>query len=413
MKLKIFLSVLFLSFFFISCNNDEEYETVSVAKPETMSLIDFRASVKIELPTEIIESGKIFVYNNLVLVGDVHQGIHIIDNSNTKNPQKIAFIKILGNRDMGIKGNYLYADSYMDLLVFDLSDINNIKQIARLEDVLQTIMLAPAIDHVYVDYENFDGNGVIIGWNITQETRRIGEGIQENIGIFFNNIATATSSESTTGQGGSLARFKIVNDYLYAVDSHNINIFHINNLESPKVLDAIYAGFDIETIFNRGNHLFLGSMRGMYIYNIDSPATPIFVSEFQHGTACDPVVVDKNYAYITLRAGNNCGALDSSLEIVDITNIGTPVLVKSYEMDNPYGLGIKDDLLFICDGTLGLKVYNKLNVEEITLLNHFKNINTYDVIPLDKNLLMIGDNILYQYSYTDNNITLLSEFSLN
>lgn len=72
-----------------------------------MSLIDFRASVKIELPTEIIESGKIFVYNNLVLVGDVHQGIHIIDNSNTKNPQKIAFIKILGNRDMGIKGNYL------------------------------------------------------------------------------------------------------------------------------------------------------------------------------------------------------------------------------------------------------------------------------------------------------------------
>ena len=69
----------------------------------------------------------------------------------------------------------------MDLLVFDLSDINNIKQIARLEDVLQTIMLAPAIDNVYVDYENFDGNGVIIGWNITQETRRIGEGIQENI----------------------------------------------------------------------------------------------------------------------------------------------------------------------------------------------------------------------------------------
>lgn len=378
-----------------------------------MSLIDFRASVKIELPTEIIESGKIFVYNNLVLVGDVHQGIHIIDNSNTKNPQKIAFIKILGNRDMEIKGNYLYADSYMDLLVFDLSDINNIKQIARLEDVLQTIMLAPAIDNVYVDYENFDGNGVIIGWNITQETRRIGEGIQENIGIFFNDIAVATSSESTTGQGGSLARFKIVNDYLYAVDSHNINIFHINNLESPKVLDAIYAGFDIETIFNRGNHLFLGSMRGMYIYNIDSPATPIFVSEFLHGTACDPVVVDENYAYITLRAGNNCGALDSSLEIVDITNIGTPVLVKSYEMDNPYGLGIKDDLLFICDGTAGLKVYNKLNVEEITLLNHFKNINTYDVIPLDKNLLMIGDNILYQYSYADNNITLLSEFSLN
>lgn len=178
-------------------------------------------------------------------------------------------------------------------------------------------------------------------------------------------------------------------------------------------MGSVYAGFDIETIFNRGNHLFLGSMRGMYIYDIASPATPQFVSEFQHGTACDPVVVDDNYAYITLRAGNTCGALDSSLQIVDITDLNNPELKKSYSMDGPYGLGIKDNLLFICDGSSGLKVYNKNDIENLELINHFKDINTYDVIPLDSHLLMIGEDILYQYNYVDQGINLLSQFSLN
>ena len=181
----------------------------------------------------------------------------------------------------------------------------------------------------------------------------------------------AAAAEST-GQGGSLARFKIVEDYLYAVDSHNINIFDISSLEAPQELNDVHAGFDIETIFNRGDQLFLGSMRGMYIYDISSPEAPQFIAEFQHGTACDPVVVDDNFAYITLRAGNFCGALESSLEIVDISDLYNLKLVKSYSMDNPYGLGIKNELLFICDDASGLKVYNKTDVENLELLSTFK-----------------------------------------
>jgi hypothetical protein len=114
-----------------------------------------------------------------------------------------------------------------------------------------------------------------------------------------------------------------------------------------------------------------------------------------------------------LRAGNLCGAIDSSLQIVDITDINNPELIKSYAMDNPYGLGVKNDLLFICDGNSGLKVYNKSNVEELQLVDYFENINTYDVIPLEDHLLMIGEDVLYQYSYTDEGMSLLSQFSLN
>jgi len=414
MKTKIIIILTLACFSLVSCiNNYDEYLTVKVAKPEYMTLDALRSSVEISPPIPINNSGKIYAYNDLVLVNDTDKGIHIIDNSNPENPQKIACIKIKANKDMEIKGDYLYADSLMDLVVFDISDIHNIKEVSRLKDVFPSYITLPFFEDLIVDYgeQGYNPNEIIVHWNISEERRRVEEIQYMNTG-FLDGVAMA-SSEASTGQGGSLARFKIVNDILYAVDSHNINIFNINNLESPEELGDIYAGFDIETIFNRNEYLFLGSMRGMYIYDITLPATPQFVSEFQHGTACDPVVVDDQYAYITLRAGNSCGALDSSLQIVDITDVYNPELKKSYSMDNPYGLGIKDNLLFICDGTSGFKVYNKTDIENLELLDHFKDINTFDVIPLEERLLMIGENELFQYEYSDNGLDLLSRFSLN
>ena len=414
MKSKLFLILIAACFTFISCDNkDGEYITVKVATPEYMTLEALRSSVEITSPIPIVESGKIYVYNDMVLVNDVDKGIHIIDNSNPENPQKVACIKIKANKDMEIKGDYLYADSLMDLVVFDISDLNNIKEVTRLKDVFPAYVVLPFVEDMVIDYgeQGPYSDQIIVSWNITEERRRIEEVNDLNI-RFMNDVALAESN-AAVGQGGSLARFKIVDDILYAVDSHNINLFDIKNLESPEVLGNVYAGFDIETIFNRNNHLFLGSMSGMYIYDISSPASPQFVSEFQHGTACDPVVVDDQYAYITLRAGNFCGAIDSSLLIVDISDLYNPELIKSYSMDNPYGLGIKEDLLFICDGTSGLKVYNKIDVEELEMIDHFKDINTYDVIPLDERLLMIGDNELFQYNYAESGLDLISKFSLN
>ena len=416
MKTKQLFLIAITFIFMISCNKNDEFETVNVAKAEFMSLEAFRASVDIIAPTPIIESGKIYAYNNLVLVNDIDNGIHIIDNTNPENPVKVAFIKIKATKDMEIKGNYLYADSLMDLLVFDISDINNIHEVARLKDVFPSYIPMPFIDNLVLDYgENGNQSGdIIVGWNITQEQRRIDDERNDYTtgGIVFNDFMALASTEST-GQGGSLARFKIVDDYLYAVDSHNINIFDITNLTSPRELQEVHAGFDIETIFNKDNLLFLGSMSGMYIFDIETPETPKFISEFQHGTACDPVVVDDTYAYITLRAGNFCGAFESSLEIVDISDVYNLQHVKSYTMDNPYGLGIKDNLLFICDGTSGLKVYNKTTIGDLELLNTFENITAFDVIPRQNQLLLIGDNTLFQYNYLDNGLSLLSEYHLN
>lgn len=399
---------------FVSCTDadDSKYAEYIVARPLKMSMSEFKNSVDIIAPVPMEESGKIYVYEDLIFVNDKYKGVHIIDNQNPKSPKKIGFIKIPGNVDISIKDDHLYADSITDLIVFDISDIDHIKVINRMENVLRDNVVFPFGADIFewqaIDYQN----EIVIGWETVVE-RRLKEDVQPPFsGQFELAFADASKSQSTTGQGGSLARFMIVNDYLYAVDSHSINVFNIQDLANPQDLEDVFAGFDIETIFNRGDQLFLGSMRGMYIYDISSPAKPTLISEFQHGTACDPVVVDGDYAYVTLRGGSMCGATESGLFIVDISDITNPVLAETYPMDGPYGLGIKDEKLFICDGASGLKVYDKTDIENLVPLNHFKDIDAFDVIPLENSLLMVGAEIIYQYEYLEDTIKLLSTLNL-
>ena len=413
MKKKFQFILMIVAIGISSCDNtdDSKYADYLVARPLKMSKAEFRNSVDIIAPIPLDESGKIYAYQNYIFVNDKYRGVHVIDNSDPAAPKKVSFIKIAGNVDISVKDNYLYADSITDLIVLDISNINDIKIVNRLENVLRDNVIWPAEADIY-EYDSIDyQNEILIGWELVTE-RRLIEEVNTRM-VDFALAEAANDAGGGVGQGGSLARFKIVNDYLYAVDSHSINVFEISDLENPKDLEDVYAGFDIETIFNRGEHLFLGSMRGMYIYDISSPATPSFISEFQHGTACDPVVVDGDYAYVTLRGGNNCGATESGLFIVDISDITMPTLAISYPMDEPYGLGIKDEKLFVCDGSSGLKVYDKTDIENLEPLNHFKDIVTFDVIPREDMLLMVGDEILYQYEYLENNISLKSTLNLN
>lgn len=413
MKKHLLLIFISVAIGLTSCEktDDSKYADYLVARPLTMTMEEFKNGVDVISPLPIEESGKIYAYQDYIFVNDKYRGVHVIDNSDPSSPKKVSFIKIAGNVDISVKDNYLYADSLTDLIVLDISDVNNIEIVNRLENVLYDNVVWPAEADIF-EYEGIDyASEVLVGWEVVSERRLI-----EEVNTRFEDLAlaeVANDAGSNVGQGGSLARFKIVNDYLYAVDSHNINIFEISDLENPRNLDDVYAGFDIETIFNRGEHLFLGSMRGMYIYDISSPASPTFVSEFQHGTACDPVVVDGDFAYVTLRGGNNCGATESGLFIVDISDISNPALAISYPMDGPYGLGIKDEKLFVCDGDSGLKIFDKTDIQNLETLNHFEDIVTFDVIPREDMLLMVGDDVLYQYEYLENGISLMSTLELN
>jgi hypothetical protein len=209
-----------------------------------------------------------------------------------------------------------------------------------------------------------------------------------------------------------MARFGLYDDYLYTVDESNLYLFDVSTENNPADIGKQNVGWSIETMFIYDGHMFFGTRNGMRIFSLEVPSVPKYVGEFNHITSCDPVVINNGYAYVTLRGGTACGSNVNRLDVLELSNNYTNNnLIASYPLHEPYGLGIDDQTLFICDGDAGLKIYDttdKLNIDSHKIAA-FPGINTFDVIPVNGNLFMIGNDGFYQYDYSDlQNITLLS-----
>ena len=151
-----------------SCQKDDTpSDYVNVAVPLLMSKEQFRNSVEIQSPKQVDQAGKIYAYNNYIFVNNQCKGVQIIDNTNPSSPSAMAYIKIPGNVDISIKDDYLYADSSTDLVVFDISDMNNIKIAARLKDVFSIYDYQIPEGAEYADFGNFNyENDIVVGWDI-------------------------------------------------------------------------------------------------------------------------------------------------------------------------------------------------------------------------------------------------------
>jgi hypothetical protein len=193
---------------------------------------------------------------------------------------------------------------------------------------------------------------------------------------------------------------------------HSLGIVDITNEATPKLDTSFFAGFDLQTIFPFEDKLFLGSAIGMFMFDVSDPVHPVSVGEFSHGRACDPVITDGHYAYVTLHAGDYCGGSANELDVIDVNDLKNSKLVKTYPLTKPTGLSKDGDLLFICDGT-DVKVYNAANPADLKLLQQITSKDPYDVISGDKKAMVVCPDGLYQYDYSDvGNIKQLSFFSI-
>jgi hypothetical protein len=392
----------------VSCKDKIE-EVYTVNEPVYLSYSDLRSSFKVAEGQDILQPGKIYFKDDYIFVNEYQKGIHVVDNANPADPQIVKFIEIPGNVDIAIREEILYADSYVDLLAIDISNMEDIKEVKRIENAFP--YMVPVCEDGVVE-EVDQRLGVVVSWKATQKTVEVGNGTaypeypvwREDM-LFFADYAASNgvSGKTNTGTGGSLARFTVFEDVLYTVDSYALRLFDVNAPENPTLLKEMYVGWNIETLFPYDNKLFLGSTTGMYIYSLADRYDPQFISLFRHASSCDPVVVSGKYAYVTLRAGNLCGDATSQLDVIDISDLQNPILLKEYPMQEPYGLGIDESLLFVCDGEAGLKIFDATDpmVIDQNRIAHYPDINAFDVIPLGGILMMIGTDGLYQYDYTD------------
>jgi hypothetical protein len=223
------------------------------------------------------------------------------------------------------------------------------------------------------------------------------------------------------GKGGSMARFCIVGDALFTVDNSNLKTFDISDPKNPVLYEdrTQDLGFGIETIFPMDSLLFIGSETGMHIYRVSNRLIPQYLSTTTHILSCDPVVAQGNYAYVTLNSGNiRCGRNTNVLQIYDIKDLKNPEFITEIAVGftSPLGLGIDGDKLFICDK--GLKVYDITDhtspvwVDDLHSAGVHDIRDSYDVIPINGDLILVASSGIYQLDYTGESLRLLSKIEI-
>ncbi|HEV7350038.1 hypothetical protein [Telluribacter sp.] len=115
------------------------------------------------LPARALKKpGKIYLLGSFLFINEMGAGVHIINNSDPKNPENLAFVSIPANYDIAVKGNWLYADNGTDLVVFDISNPREVRLARRIEKAIP-LNKYPPFQNTYFECVD-DTKGVVVSW---------------------------------------------------------------------------------------------------------------------------------------------------------------------------------------------------------------------------------------------------------
>jgi hypothetical protein len=123
-------------------------------------------TITVEPARATTHPGKVYAYGVYLFQIEQNEGIHIIDKSNPKTANKIAFLKVPMATEIAIKSGQLYTNNLNDLVVFDISTITAPKLVNRIKDAF------PAINQEYPPFSNtyFEcpdpSKGIVVGWEL-------------------------------------------------------------------------------------------------------------------------------------------------------------------------------------------------------------------------------------------------------
>lgn len=280
-------------------------------------------------PSELISPVNMSVYENRLLVSDRAAGVHVFDVTDPAAPAHVYTIPLSGNEGNAVVGDVLFANDYRSLKAFHLGSES------------------------YVEVASFERTEPWLP--------PFHEGVRRDNGFGCDCADEDTMSPRSSGSGStgsSYATFAVVGDYLYSIDRSTLVTISVADPLEPEEVGRTGIGWDVQTLHPAGDHLFMGGAAGMYIYGLDDPANPREIGRLVHARACDPVVVEGQTAYVTLRGVGVCGGARDVLLTVDISDPSKPALVSETGLTTPYGLAVESTLLYVSKGKNGFALFD-------------------------------------------------------
>ena len=424
-----YIVIMSIGFIFSGCEliNESEMADVAYLKPIYASVDELTMDISIDPPLDYAQSGKVITYGDYVFINSPNKGIHIVDNSDPVNPINKSFISLVGNLDMAIMDDYLYADMFSALVVLNISNIDEpiLMEDFTVEDVFyfDQYWNYPSWEELenyeydYLEYESLDlSQGIILDWEIEIKQEEV-----NGYGRFDSDIATLESDEimiddvgsANISTAGSMTRFLPIDRFLYTISFNELVLFEVTSSHQPLRWGKLDTETWAETLFKLNNILYVGSTNGMLMYDVTDSGNPIYINRIEHFRSCDPVVADEEFAYVTLRGGTNCWTDLNELQIIDIQDPNNLSVVGRHILFNPHGLAVIGDYLIVCDGLAGVKVVDVTDRTSPSILNTYPIDFAYDVIISYPTALVVGEQVMYQYDISNlPELVKISEFDI-
>ncbi|MCE7992350.1 MAG: hypothetical protein HEP71_10230 [Roseivirga sp.] len=171
--MKKYLCPIFLLVLLWSCtDNGPGFPEGDVVGYRPVYAVDIDLTISIGGSREIVNTGKIFRQGDILLLNEVNEGIHFINNTDPTNPVNLGFLTIKGSTDMSVRDDVLYVNQYSDIVALDFSDLQNIREINRQRnafEVASSAQLTPPERGYY--FECVDASkGEVVDWQLTTIT---------------------------------------------------------------------------------------------------------------------------------------------------------------------------------------------------------------------------------------------------
>ena len=124
--------------------------------------------IKAEPARSTVNGGKIYTVGSLLFQVEKDSGIHVINYANPVSPQKLGFIKSFLCKEVAVKNGFIYTNNFNDLVVIDINNISNIREVSRTPGVFPDLALQYPLktspsETIYFECPD-PSKGVIIGW---------------------------------------------------------------------------------------------------------------------------------------------------------------------------------------------------------------------------------------------------------
>ncbi len=156
-------AVVAILLFLCSCiPENEPRENITIAGYIPIYGTQASSAIRLLDPQTLKNPGKIYLYGKYLLINEVNKGIHIYDNEDPTQPLPVGFAELIGNTNMAIRNDILYADYMGSLVALKTNDFANLVEQGRLH--ISNWMLGvppPSGNH----FECVDASkGLVVGW---------------------------------------------------------------------------------------------------------------------------------------------------------------------------------------------------------------------------------------------------------